>query len=192
MGLLDQLMGGGQDRDRYNDFANRYDQGSAHEGYDDDEVAKHYGQLDSEIDNDTYQSSARDAFSRMQPEERAQFGEQLRGAARNGGHNDLDEQYGQYGDDPDSLARYTGQIRERDPGLLGGLLGGGGGGGGLGSMLGGGGGGAGPLGALLGGGGGGGGGLGGMLGGGGGGGNPIARAALAGITAMAARKMMSR
>lgn len=75
----------------------------------------------------------------------------LRGAARDRGHDDLDAQYDQYGDDPDSLARYTGEVRRRDPDLLSGLLGGGAGGGGAGGagrggMLGGGG--AGGLGAL--------------------------------------------
>lgn len=199
MGLLDSLLSGGQDRDRYDDFARRYDQGLPHEGYDDDEVRGHYGQLDSELDDDTYRSSARDAFERMGPEERGEFGSMVRGAARERGHDDLDQQYDQYGDDPDSLARYTGEVRRRDPDLLSGLLGGGGGGmggaaGGLGGLLGGAGGGGG-LGGLLGGGATGGGGLGGMAGGMGGGGmagNPIARAALAGITTMAARRMMGR
>ena len=188
MGLLDQLLSGGQDRDRFDDFTRRYDKGAPDEGYDDDEVQGHYRQLDNEIDDDTYQASARDAFARMQPEERSQFGSMLRGAARDRGHNDLDEQYDQYGDDPDSLAKYAGRARRQDPDLLGSLLGGGSGAGGA----------AGALGGLLGGSGGAAGGLGDLLGGGSRGGqggiagNPIARAALAGITAMAVKRMTSR
>jgi len=188
MGLLDELMsgGGGADRDRYDRFASRYDQGRPHEGYDDDEVADHYGKLQSHLDDDTYHESARDAYSRMEPGERADFKRQLHSEARRRGHTDLDGDG--YPDDPDSLARYTNQVRRRDPDLLTSMLGGGGGGGGAagGGALGA------ALGAMSGGGmGGAGGGLGGG-GGGGGGGNPLARAAVAGITAMAARKLMSR
>jgi hypothetical protein len=180
MGLLDQLMAGGADRDRYDDFARRYDKGRPHEGYDDDEVAGHYGRLQGDLDDDTYESSARDAYSRMDPDDRRQFKKQLHQAARDRGHRDLDGDG--IPDDPESMARYTNQVRRRDPDLLTSMLGGGGGMGGMGGMGGGGMGGAGALGSVL----------GGAMGGGGGGGNPLARAALAGITAMAAKKMMSR
>ena len=177
MGLLDELVGGGADRDRYDRFARRYDEGRPHEGYDDDEVAGHYGQLQGHLDDDTYEASARDAYARMDPHERAEFKRQLHGEARRRGHTDLDGDG--YPDDPESLARYTNQVRRRDPDLLGALLGGGGG------MGGGGMGGGGALGAAL-------GAVAGGGGGRGGGGNPLARAAVAGITAMAARKLMSR
>ena len=181
MGLLDQLMAGGADRDRYDDFARRYDQGRPHEGYDDDEVAGHYGRLQGDLDDDTYESSAREAYSRMDPDERRQFKKQLHHAARERGHADLDGDG--IPDDPESMARYTNTVRRRDPDLLTSMLGGGGMGGGMGGM-----GGAGALGSVL------GGAMGGGMGGGrgGGGGNPLARAAVAGITAMAVKKMMSR
>ena len=87
------------------------------------------------------------------------------------------------------LADMTTRVHQQSPGLLGGLIGGGGAGGGLGGLIGGGGAGGG-LGGLLGG-GGAGGGLGGLLGGGGGG-NPLMKAAMAGITAFAAKQMMNR
>ena len=175
MGLLDELVGGGADRDRYDRFARRYDEGRPHEGYDDDEVAGHYGQLQGHLDDDTYEASARDAYARMDPHERAEFKRQLHGEARRRGHTDLDGDG--IPDDPESMARYTNRVRRRDPDLLTSMLGGGGmGGGGMG--------GAGALGSVL----------GGAMGGGmgGGGGNPLARAAVAGITAMAARKLMQR
>jgi len=171
MGLLDQMLAGGADRDRYDDFARRYEQGRPHEGYDDDEVAGHYGRLQGDLDDDTYESSARGAYSRMDPDERRQFKKQLHSAAQERGHRDLDGDG--IPDDPDSMARYTTTVRRRDPDLLTSMLGGGG----MGGM-----GGGGALGQVL----------GGAMGGGGGGGNPLARAAVAGITAMAVKKMMSR
>jgi hypothetical protein len=128
MGLLDQLMAGGADRDRYDDFARRYDQGRPHEGYDDDEVAGHYGRLQGDLDDDTYESSAREAYSRMDPDERRQFKKQLHHAARERGHADLDGDG--IPDDPESMARYTNTVRRRDPDLLTSMLGGGGMGGG--------------------------------------------------------------
>ena len=188
MGLLDQLMSGGADRDRYDDFARRYEQGRPHEGYDDDEVRGHYGRVQADLDDDTYESSAREAYARMDPDDRRQFKKQLHHAARERGHQDLDGDG--IPDDPESMARYTNRVRRQDPDLLTSMLGGGGMGGGMGGG-GGGMGGAGALGSVLG--GAMGGGMGGMGGGGmGGGGNPLARAAMAGITAMAVKKMMSR
>ena len=209
MGLLDQLLGSGNQRADYQDFANRYDDGQPHEGYDDQEVANRYSEVSSEVDDDTYRQSAQQAFERMSPQERQQFGQQLDEHARNQGYAT-----GTGGDYSDSgqLADMTTRVHQQSPGLLGQLLGGAGaesgaqagggglagmlgGGGGLGGLLGGGGGlGGGGLGSMLGGAGGGlGGGLGGLLGGGGGGGgNPLAKAAMAGIAAFAARQMMNR
>ncbi len=189
MGLLDELLGGGDRRSSYEDFAARYDQGHPHEGYDDDEVAQRYGQVAGEVDDDTYYQSARDSYGRLDPEERARFGSELYEQARSQG---VDADY-DGSPDPDSLARLTTSVRRQNPSLLESLLGGGMGGGGMGGAATGG---LGGLGAVLGG-LAGGGGLGGPMGGGGlggpmGGGNPVAKAVLAGITAMAARRMMSR
>lgn len=191
MGLLDQLLSGGDDRNRFDDFSRRYDQGRPDEGYDDDEVRGHYGQVDREVDDDTYRSSARDAFERMDPRERREFKEQLRGAARERGYDDLDRDGDGIPDDAEGLAQYTTRARRQDPDLLGSLLGGAGGtGGGMGSTMGG-------LGGILGG-AAGAGALGSVLGSGSGGrgggalGNPIARAALAGIATMAVRRMTQR
>lgn len=194
MGLLDQLTGGGEQQSSYQDFVDRYHQGSPADGISDQEAGERYTQVAGEIDPDTYQQSAHEALAKMSPDERAAYAQQLGVAA--------DEQGVSHGwdgnsTDPAALAQMTSNVHQQSPGLLGGLLGGGGGGGGLGGMLGGSGGGG--LGGLLGGGGGGlggmlggsgGGGLGGMLGGGAGGGNPIMRSVLGGIAAMAAGKMM--
>jgi hypothetical protein len=44
MGLLDELLGGGQLQKEYKDFVNRYEQGDPSEGYSDQEVLKRYGE----------------------------------------------------------------------------------------------------------------------------------------------------
>ena len=214
VGLLDQLMGGGERRQDYQDFTDRYEQGQPHEGYDDQEVASRYQEVAGEVDPETYRSSAHQAFEKMSPDDRTEYARQLNEQAGSQGiDTGVAPGGGVPGNDPATLADMTTRVHQQSPGLLGGLLGGGGsgtqgegglgallgGGGGLGGMLGGGGdlggmlGGAGGLGGMLGGGGGGagGGGLGGMLGGAGGG-NPLMRAAMAGITAFAAKQMMNR
>jgi len=45
MGILDELLGGGQRQKEYKDFVNRYEQGSPSEGYSDQEVLKRYGEV---------------------------------------------------------------------------------------------------------------------------------------------------
>ncbi len=189
--FLSNLMGGGGDdrrRDEYRDFANRYDEGAPYDRISDEEAMNRYREVAPNLSEDEYRESAREAFSRMSPEERMQFGQEFRGHAQEQGHGDfIDRDHDGQDDrfqDPDYLAGMTGRMHGRQPdmmgNLMGGMMGGGGnmmGGGGMGSMLGG----------LMGGGSGGG-----MMGGGGGtgGGNPIAKAAMAGIAAMAVKRMM--
>jgi hypothetical protein len=43
MGMLEDLMGGGQRQKEYSDFVNRYEQGRPSEGYSDQEVLKRHG-----------------------------------------------------------------------------------------------------------------------------------------------------
>ena len=190
MDFLGNLMGGGDDRrrDEYRDFANRYDDGAPYDRISDEEAMNRYREVAPNLSEDEYRESAREAFSRMSPEERMQFGQQFRGHAHEQGYGDfIDRDHDGQDDrfqDPDYLAGMTGRMHSREPdmlgNLMGGMMGGGGGnmmgGGGMGGMLGG----------LMGGGGGGG-----MMGGGGGmGGNPMAKAAMAGIAAMAVKRMM--
>ena len=193
MDFLNNLMGGGGEdrrRDEYRDFANRYDEGAPYDRISDEEAMNRYREVAPNLSEDEYRESAREAFSRMSPEERMQFGQQFRGHAQEQGYGDfIDRDHDGQDDrfqDPDYLANMTGRMHGRQPdmmgNLMGGMMGGGGnmmgggsGGGGMGDMLGG----------LMGGGGGGG-----MMGGGGGGGNPMAKAAMAGIAAMAVKRMM--
>ena len=130
MGLFDELLGG--NRDQYQDYVNRYDQGAPYEGISDDEALQRYRQVDEHLDDDEYENSARDAFSRMSPDDRAPLGQHL----SQGGW--------EASDDPGILARQVREARQGNPDLLSSLLGGGGGG--LGGLLGGGG--AGGLGGL--------------------------------------------
>ena len=186
MGLLDELMSGGEQQQSFREFADRYSQGAPYDGISDDEAVSRYGQVAGEVDPATYQDSARDALANMAPDEREQYAQQLGTAADQQG---IGHGWDGRSTDPDSLAAMTSTVHQQNPDLLAGLLGGGtSGGAGLGGLLGGGGGGG--LGDLLGGGAGSGGGLGGLLGasqsGGQGGGNPVMKAA-----AMAVRRMMS-
>ena len=167
MNFLQNILGGGQEQERdYRDFVNRYEQGSPHEGYSDEEVFNRYHQVSRQLPPDVYQESAQEAFSRMSPQERMQFGQYLQQQTRQQNYNfpdlDGDGQDDRY-QDPSYLARATGRMHQQQPDLLGQLLGGAGG------VLG-------------------------SRGGGGGNifSNPLAKGALAGIAAIAANKLMNR
>ena len=179
--MMKGLFGGDDDRNQSRDFIQRYETGDPTEGYSSEEAYQQYGRVSQHLSPEDYQDAAEQAFNRMRPDQRSQFaqmlGQQMGGSGFQG--------Y-QQTDDPRQLAQAVAQYRQQDQGGLGSLFGGGGGGGGLGGMLGG----------LLGGdddrnrsfGGrsGGGGGLGGMMD------NPLAKAALGGIAAMAMKKMIDR
>jgi hypothetical protein len=164
MNMLENLLGGKQQRSDWDDFVGRYDRGAPYDGISDDEATRRYDQVARGLPPQQYESAARDAFSRMSPDERLEYGRYLQQQSRSRGL-DIPDFNGDGIDDrlqdPEVLARATGRVQQRDPGMLDGLLGGGRGGGGNVGM-------------------------GGMLS------NPIAKAALAGIAAMAVKKMISR
>jgi hypothetical protein len=175
MDLLSGILGGQQQQREFDDFANRYEQGDPWDGISDDEAMSRYSQVAPQLPPDVYQQSAQESFSRLSPEQRMQFGRYIQQQAPQHGVSfpDLD-QNGQDDrlQDPAYLAQMTGRIHQQQPGLLGQILGGAVGGGGGGGLAGG---------------------LGSAFGGGGGGGmlaNPIAKAALGGIAAMAVKHMM--
>ena len=163
MNFLQNIFGSGQESDDdYRNFVNRYEQGLPHEGYSDEEVVSRYQQVSRQMPADVYQESAQEAFSRMSPQERMQFGQHLRQQTRQQNYNfpdiDQDGQDDRF-QDPNYLAQVTGRIHQQQPDMLGQLMGG----------------------------------AAGLLGGQGGGnvlGNPLAKAAMAGIAAMAVKKMM--
>ena len=161
MGLLDDLLGGGQQRQDYHDFVNRYDQGAPWTGISDREAVSRYQQVATRLPPDMYQQSAEEAFGRMAPQERMEFARHLQQRSRQQGvdfpdfnQDGIDDRY----QDPRTLAQVTSRMEQQQPGMLGQLLGGGrgGGSGGAADML----------------------------------DNPLAKAALAGVTAMAVKKMM--
>ncbi len=160
MGLLDELMGGGGRQQDYGDFVQRYQQGPPYEGISDEEAGQRYTEVAGEVDPQTYQDSARDAFANLAPDERNAFASQLHEHAQGQG---VDTGWDGQSSDPDTLARMTANVHQQNPDLLTSMLGGG-----MGGV----------------------GGLGGMLGGAGGGGNPVMKAVLGGIAAMAAKRVM--
>ncbi len=163
MDLLQNLLGGGQQRQEFQDFANRYDQGPPYQGFSGQEAYQRYQQIAPQLPPDVYEDAARESFSRMSPQERQQFGQYLRQNAQQQGVNFPDFNQDGIDDrmqDPNYLAQMTGRMHQQQPGLLGQLLGGGQQqslGGGAGDLL----------------------------------SNPLAKAALGGIAAMAVKRMMS-
>jgi hypothetical protein len=73
MGILDELLGGGQRQKEYKDFVNRYEQGAPSEGYSDQEVLKRYGEVAHAVPRDQYAQAAQEALSKLSPEQRAAF-----------------------------------------------------------------------------------------------------------------------
>jgi hypothetical protein len=153
MSFLNDLLGG-QRGQQLQDFSNRWQSGGGG-SMSNQEVADHYGQVAPNLTPDQYQASAQEAFSKMSPEQRAEFARWLQTSSQQHGVNvpDLD------GDgvddrlqDPGRLAQATTQVHRQNPSIFEQLLGKGGTGG--------------PL------------------------DNPIAKVALAGITAMAAQRLM--
>jgi len=84
MGLLDELLAGGQRQQEYKDFIERYEQGDPSQGYSDQEVLKRYGEVSHAVQPDQYAQAAQEALSKLSPEERAAFVKllQQRAAAR--------------------------------------------------------------------------------------------------------------
>ena len=163
MDMLNDLLGGGR-RNEYDDFVNRYEQGAPWDGINDDEALQRYQEVAPRLSDDDYRQSAEQAFDRLTPQQRSEFGRWLQTqSAQRGSSFGFDD--GRL-DDSRVLAGATTRMRSQDPGLLDGLMGGMLGGGGSGFASGGQG--------------------GGMLG------SPIGKAVLAGVAAMAASKIMGR
>jgi hypothetical protein len=172
MDLLQNLLGGGQQRQQVQDFVGRYEQGAPWDGISDQEALQNYQRIAPQLPPQLYQESAQEAFARLTPQQRVQLGQFLAQQSRQQGQSfpdfngdGLDDRY----QDPRYLAQAAGHMQQQQPGLLdqllGGALGGGmgrsnarqAGGSSVGSML----------------------------------SHPIAKAALAGIAATAAKRMLS-
>ena len=84
MGILEELLTGGQRQKEYSDFVDRYEQGHPSQGYSDQEVLKRYGEVSHAVPSDQYAQAAQEALSKLSPQERAVFMKMLqdRAAAR--------------------------------------------------------------------------------------------------------------
>ncbi len=115
------MFGGNQgNQQQAQDFINRYQQGAPQEGYSNQEVAQQYQQVVPQLSPQQYQQAAAQSFQNMSPDQRQQFGQLLQQQAQQQGMN-LPMQQGGY-QDPNTLAQYTSQVHQQNPGLLGGLL----------------------------------------------------------------------
>ena len=172
MGLFESLQTGGRgqrggqtlrpeaqrERQEFDDFIQRYEQGAPWESVSDREALERYQQVAPHASPEVYQDAAREAFERLSPQQRAEFGQYLRQQARRQNIEVPDLNQDGIDDrlqDPATLARVTSRIHEQEPGTFDQLLGGRG---------------ADVANALN---------------------NPLAKAALAGIAAMAAKRILS-
>ena len=62
MGILDELLAGGQRQKEYSDFVERYEQGHPSQGYSDQEVLKRYGEVSQAVPSDQYAQAAQEAL----------------------------------------------------------------------------------------------------------------------------------
>ena len=120
MGILDELLGGGQRQKDHKDFVDRYEQGDPSEGYSDQEVLKRYGEVSHAVPSDQYAQAAREALGKLSPEDRAEFLKMLqeRAAARGV------KLPGKVASDPTDLGKVLTDLHQK-PGQLRDILGGG-------------------------------------------------------------------
>ncbi len=85
MDLLDSLLGNSQQKQDYQNYIQRYQDGTPHEGYTDQEVMQRYQQVAPQLPPQDYQQAAQQAFSRMPPQERMEFGQCVRQQAQTQG-----------------------------------------------------------------------------------------------------------
>ena len=118
----------GDPRRYYQDFVDCYQQGP--QGISEQEAAARYQQVAPQLPPDDYLRAAQEAFARMSPEQRVQFGRYMAEQAQRQGHDFIDLNQDGIDDrlqDPDYLARTTSQVHQQQPGFLNQLFGGGGG-----------------------------------------------------------------
>ena len=67
MGIIEELLGGGQRQRDFTDFVNRYEQGHPSEGYSDQEVVDRYREVAHAVPPDQYAQAAQEALARLAP-----------------------------------------------------------------------------------------------------------------------------
>jgi hypothetical protein len=124
MGLLDELLGGGQRQAEYKDFTNRYQQGSPYDQISDDETLQRYKELAPELSDADYRESAQESFSQLTPQERAEFSRWFRERSKQQGFQVPDYDLNDDGiddraqQDPGVLADMTTRVRTKEPNIF--------------------------------------------------------------------------
>lgn len=129
MGLLDTLLGGGSQRNQYQEFVQRYEQGKPWEGVSDEEAAQHYTSVAQQLGPQEYRVAAEEAVNRLSPDERAELAQHLRQQARQQDVNFPGLHETPNLEQPGVLASLMSKMHGQQPGILRQLLGGGSGGG---------------------------------------------------------------
>lgn len=168
--MLDNILGG-QQQAEYQNFVNRYDQGPPQDGYSGQEVMDRYQQIAPRLPTNNYMQAAEQAFERMSPQQRQEFAQFLQQQAQQHNVNIPQLSQGTSSSQLQNsgfLAQILGSLHQQQPGLVSEILSGVMGGshsasGGSGAS-----------------------GAGGLLS------NPAAKAALAGIAAMAVKQFMGQ
>ena len=120
MGILDELLGGGQRQKEYKDFLDRYEQGNPSEGYSDQEVLERYGEVSHAVPPDQFAQAAQEALGKLSPEERAALVKMLQERAAERGVTLPRE----VASDPKDLGQVLTDLHKK-PGQLRDMLGGG-------------------------------------------------------------------
>jgi hypothetical protein len=111
------------------DFADRYERGAPYDDISEKEAVTRYREVVPELSSEDYRHSAREAFSRLKQEERAELGKQLRNQPLQQGYKfpepSADVREDRY-QAPDYLTDLTARMRREHPNLLEGLVGDGG------------------------------------------------------------------
>lgn len=138
MNMLENVLGGGQGQQDFQNFVSRYEQGQPQDGYSGQEAMDRYQQVATQIPHQNYIQAAEAAFGRMSPQQRGEFGQLLQQQAQQGNFPLPGLGMGGAGgqmQDPGMLAQLVGSLHQQDPNLLTQLLGGGSGSSGGGSLM---------------------------------------------------------
>jgi hypothetical protein len=122
--LTNLLGGGGQQQQDFQDFTQRYEQGAPWQGISDQEAYNRFQQVAPQLPPQVYQQSAQQAFERLDPQQRMQLGQYLQQQAQQQNVAFPHQGNAQAFQDAGYLAQITGQMHQQQPGILGQLLGG--------------------------------------------------------------------
>ena len=107
MDMLQNMLSG-QNRQQADDFVSRYDQGAPWDGIDDNEAMDQYRRVAPNLSDDDYEDSARQAFSRLDPQQRQELGQYMAQQARQRNIQVDDDSE----TDPEALTELTYMLRE--------------------------------------------------------------------------------